>query len=581
MRNKMIKYTALLSLALLPTLLFAQGVRFESNPDWDAIVQQAKSEHKYIFVDCYATWCGPCKMMDNQVYPVAAVGGVYNREFICLRVQMDQMKNDNESIRKQYGLAQMLEQSYHVDAYPTFLFFDENGKPVHKAMGVKESKKFIRLAADAHDPNKQYYRILADFKPGKLDTADEKGLAFTFQYTDTALAGKLAADYLTRIPKQQLSRSTAVGMMIGFQNNAQVASIAVSYISNLPDSAFASKGNVQFLAALSRQSKVSSIVENYLKKLNRDELGKEANIDLMGNFKTDWLVHGIGLDYISHLSPTETGTDLNITFIGYMLADPRVQRVAKDYINRLAPDQYYTKKRLGLIAVFTKTPVDEPGFDLFYRHMKEVDAVMGDGCAESWVWSAIGRAEQDSLLALAKQTGTPPDFDAIEHRITQKYNAYYGRAVVTNGKVNWYHYLVYGKKQEAFWPQLITSRLAQLKQSGYDTLTSKGNLGSPGYFLNNICWDEIYLHGNDPAQMDTAAKWLSHVVNHDPGNFFVMDTYASLLYKAGRKDEGIAWEEKGLKIVSDQKNDDQVKLFSGKIAAMKRGEPIWDEKEYR
>ena len=36
--------------------------------------EQARAENKPIFLDCYTSWCGPCKMMANDVFTLEAAG---------------------------------------------------------------------------------------------------------------------------------------------------------------------------------------------------------------------------------------------------------------------------------------------------------------------------------------------------------------------------------------------------------------------------------------------------------------------------------------------------------------------------
>ncbi len=40
-------------------IVFSQGMT------WNEIKQKAKQENKYLFLDCYTTWCGPCREMDK------------------------------------------------------------------------------------------------------------------------------------------------------------------------------------------------------------------------------------------------------------------------------------------------------------------------------------------------------------------------------------------------------------------------------------------------------------------------------------------------------------------------------------
>src|SRR5882757_3769272 len=100
-----------------------KGVHFEQGLSWDQVKAKAKSESKYIFVDCYATWCGPCKMMDEKVYTLKDVGDYFNKHFISVKVQLDKTDTDDSLVRKWYNEAVNIQKNYSVNAFPTFLFF--------------------------------------------------------------------------------------------------------------------------------------------------------------------------------------------------------------------------------------------------------------------------------------------------------------------------------------------------------------------------------------------------------------------------------------------------------------------------
>jgi thioredoxin-related protein len=191
-------------LCCIPILLHAQadtpynGIKFEQNLSWEQIQAKAQAANKYIFVDCYATWCGPCKMMDRDVYPSLDVGTVLNDQFISVKVQMDSTTKDNEQTKKWYPTAQKILRNYKIHSFPTYLFFSPDGKLVHKGGGYLDAGSFIRLSQLARDPKRLlYYSQYEHYKHKKKEYRTMGKLAiFTRDVIgNQTLSDEIAKDY--------------------------------------------------------------------------------------------------------------------------------------------------------------------------------------------------------------------------------------------------------------------------------------------------------------------------------------------------------------------------------------------------
>ncbi|MBK7939025.1 MAG: thioredoxin family protein [Lewinellaceae bacterium] len=127
---------SILSLTLVLTTLTAlsaQGIEF-FHGTWAEAREKAKAEEKLIFVDAFASWCGPCKRMAATVFPDEKVGSYFNANFINLKIDME--KAENAEFAGQYP----------VSAYPTLLFLDGSGKIVQKAVGAKSADQLLEFA---------------------------------------------------------------------------------------------------------------------------------------------------------------------------------------------------------------------------------------------------------------------------------------------------------------------------------------------------------------------------------------------------------------------------------------------------
>ena len=110
----------------------AEGIRF-TEAAWKDILKKAKAEKKVIFLDAYASWCGPCKLLQKNVFTKKAVGDFYNEKFINVKMDMEK------------GEGPALAQVYPLEAYPTLLFIDGNGRVLKKVLGLQTPDDLIAI----------------------------------------------------------------------------------------------------------------------------------------------------------------------------------------------------------------------------------------------------------------------------------------------------------------------------------------------------------------------------------------------------------------------------------------------------
>ena len=108
------------------------GIQFTSI-SFEEALKLAKKEKKNIFLDAYASWCGPCKMLKKNIFTQKEVGDFYNSNFINMAIDMEQ------------GEGPKLAQKYKVQAYPTLLFINHKGEVVGSALGYHQADEIIAL----------------------------------------------------------------------------------------------------------------------------------------------------------------------------------------------------------------------------------------------------------------------------------------------------------------------------------------------------------------------------------------------------------------------------------------------------
>lgn len=140
--KKTIKNTLLLAIAMLATVQLTiakegeEGIKFFKGT-WEEALKAAKKSNKLLFVDAYATWCGPCKMMAKKVFVKKEVGDYYNKNFIPVKIDVESKTG------------RPLASKYQVKAMPTYLFVDGNGALVYRKLGYMPPNEFLAVGEGA------------------------------------------------------------------------------------------------------------------------------------------------------------------------------------------------------------------------------------------------------------------------------------------------------------------------------------------------------------------------------------------------------------------------------------------------
>lgn len=113
------------------------GINFYEGT-WAEVLELAQAEDKLIFLDAYASWCGPCKMMTRRTFPDPAVGEFFNANFINYKMDMEK-----------HPEGKRLSSKFHLISYPTFYFLNFSEEIVHQKSAYLKPSPFISLGKKA------------------------------------------------------------------------------------------------------------------------------------------------------------------------------------------------------------------------------------------------------------------------------------------------------------------------------------------------------------------------------------------------------------------------------------------------
>ena len=134
-----------IAFALLSTLLLLQVNAAEGEwlTDFDKAKEKAKAENKMVLMDFTGSdWCPPCKALHKNVLTSAEFVEFAKKNLVLVEVdfpnkkpQSAELKKSNKALAKKFG----------IEAYPTIVVLDSNGKELSKKSGYggEKAKEFI------------------------------------------------------------------------------------------------------------------------------------------------------------------------------------------------------------------------------------------------------------------------------------------------------------------------------------------------------------------------------------------------------------------------------------------------------
>lgn len=134
-----------------------EATRFDES-GYKAVFSRAKSAHKPIFYLVYASWCPHCNKMKSEVFQDPTVATYLNANFICA----------SQDIEK--GEGAFFKKKFKINAFPTFLVFDENSVLLYHFNGEHKSDAFLAEIKNALIPEKQLPYLSQQFDENPTDS---------------------------------------------------------------------------------------------------------------------------------------------------------------------------------------------------------------------------------------------------------------------------------------------------------------------------------------------------------------------------------------------------------------------------
>ena len=100
--------------------------------DFASLLAKAKELKKPILIDAFTDWCGPCKMLDKEVFQDEKASAYINKNFIAYKLDMEK------------GEGPAVAMKFRINAYPSTLFLSSDGLLLTKQIGFPKKEGYLK-----------------------------------------------------------------------------------------------------------------------------------------------------------------------------------------------------------------------------------------------------------------------------------------------------------------------------------------------------------------------------------------------------------------------------------------------------
>jgi len=227
--------------------------------------------------------------------------------------------------------------------------------------------------------------------------------------------------------------------------------------------------------------------------------------------------------------------------------------VSTDYIDtylfKLKEQELFTKENLTFMSQYLND-TESKAFKLFMKYSEKVNAVLGKDKAEYALRATISN---DYLRGIEPEKKPNFDWFGLKNTIKSKFGEI-GLEAMYGKQMGYY-------KNAEDWNNF----------GKYFVLYFEKALKRPEYMINNIAWT-VFEKVEDQKVLECAIGVMKYdIETWDQQAADAHDTYANLLYKAGKKELAIEWEEKALKLSRNNKE------ILETLEKMRNGQQTWPE----